>query len=295
MKGTYQLELSKQMALTRSRAEAYLGLPDLPGERHPTPKHTDTIVNKMETGEFMGHHVRISTVRVGRKTYKLNGQTTCMARLKFNGTANYRVYFDEYKAATMTDAAALYGQFDPSWASRSYGHLFKAYNTNTGMYDRVGNWRILFLSASAIAFDRGGRTEYGRRGMSSEDRCTLPSQEPKKVEILHQICPDRDTASHLLRDGVCSAIYQTIKLDPAAAQKFWAKVRDGEMLTRGDPAKRLERYLWSIVRTKANGGGVPTDPFRKIYAKCIHAWNAFRTNGTTDLKYYVSAPLPEAK
>ena len=46
------------------------------------------------------------------------------------------------------------------------------------------------------------------------------------------------------------------------------------------------------------GGGsnkIKAAPDREFYVKCIHAWNAWRRNETTNLNYYADADVPAIK
>ena len=293
-KGTASYLVSqKPEKLTKGLAEWYMSLADLPGERDRPKRHVAHLVRKMEAGDFLGNQVHLSTVDIKGKTYKLNGQHTCQARLECNGTHDYDILHDHYKVPSEAAAGELYMQFDPSWGARFYPHIFKAYNTNAGTKDDA-SWVILRLFASAVAFDRAECSEYGRRDIPGDMKCKMPKQEPKALAWFTDVLTASDHCKHLLRDGVACAMYQTQKVNKAQATDFWSKVRDGEMLKASDPAMRLRTYLLTVIRSR-EAGVASRDPFRKIYAKCLRAWNAFRANTTTNLNYYPTKPLPVAE
>jgi hypothetical protein len=295
---SYKPVRSKEEPLTERKADWYLGLPELPGERPLNDaRHAAELSREMESGEFLPETVTMATVEIDGVTYKLNGQHTAAARKMFNGSHDYPVRWVHYRVPSVIDAARLYMKYDPKLATRSYHHLFQAFNANVGMFSQI-QMKVLKLAAIAIAFDKGGRTETGKRNLPGQARIELPAQHTTEVELMADIVPTPRDARHLMREPVFCAIYQTILINQRSARQFWVAVRDGENMPKADPRKRLEVYLRENSYAQGRGGAVARTrkaTFHEMYSKCIHAWNAWRENYSTDLKVYKEAPLPVAR
>lgn len=280
-------------------AKWYLSLPGLPSEREIQKDHVEKLKARMLNGMMLEDNVSVATIGVNGKTYKGNGQHTCTARNEPNGDApNLKINYCHYDVASLADAAQLYAQFDPSWGGRRFPHIAGAIWSTDGMLKKFGSKRFLSLAAGAIAFDKMGRTFRAKQQLTGDDRINLPKQHTKAVEILQQITEEE--SHHLMRDAVFCAMYQTIRVDAEAALRFWSDVRDGAMLEKDDPRKRLEVYLRRIVSNMGPGSTKAANVNRKpgnneLYTKCIHFWNAWREGRTTDAKWYPSAPLPTAR
>jgi hypothetical protein len=82
------------------------------------------------------------------------------------------------------------------------------------------------------------------------------------------------------------------------AQEFWLAVRDGTGVTPKTPDRVLNRFLLSRGVAPNAGPGhrrrQATATTREMYVRCIHGWNAWRRDTTTDLKYHAQAKIPAA-
>jgi hypothetical protein len=102
---------------------------------------------------------------------------------------------------------------------------------------------------------------------------------------------------HMRRGAVVAAMFLTWSRSRRAACEFWQAVRDESGAHQKMPDRVLARYL--LTKTVKNGStnsrvtsGVAVP--REMFVKCIHAWNAWRKDTTTDLKYHAQAKIPAA-
>jgi hypothetical protein len=105
---------------------------------------------------------------------------------------------------------------------------------------------------------------------------------------------EQKESRHLARVAVVLAMVVTYRVCQTAASDFWSKVRDGDCPARS-PMFKLRDLLKSVALLsdgKNKQAKVMTTPV-VLFAKCIHAWNAYRENRSTDLKYYPNSPLPK--
>ncbi len=59
------------------------------------------------------------------------------------------------------------------------------------------------------------------------------------------------------------------------------------------PDRKLARYLLTVgVHVGGGTHKIKTASQREVYVKCIHAWNAWRKEESTDMKYYVDKEIP---
>jgi hypothetical protein len=78
-----------------------------------------------------------------------------------------------------------------------------------------------------------------------------------------------------------------------AATDFWTSVRDETGPSPTTPDRRLARYLLTVGLDRGKGAlGVRKAQPREFYVKCLHAWNAWRKQETTNLNYYADKPVP---
>lgn len=271
---------------TKDDAQAYLRLPTLPGERPINRNRVRYLHRKIEDGKWLKG--LICTVSVNGTRYRLNGQHQSTMLLENPDLKELTVDRRHYRVFNMEEAAKLYTQFDDPTSTRSYAHIVNVHAANSSSFCNWPN-RVVRLCIAAVSFNESG-SNY-KKAMARENRIELLTEHQHACGVLYDILTPTADSGHLQRDAVACAIFQTVLVNANDARAFWGTVRDGEMLTKDRPAKRLERYLASLVNTNY-GRAIPE--FENIYAKCITAWNAFRKNRRTALRVYREAALPEA-
>lgn len=287
----------KKAAFTESLAQWYLSLPSLAGERPLNEGHALALADKMEKGVFLPENSRLSVVKVGNTTFRLNGQHTSMARTlaKVDGdwsVAN-KIEVCEYVCETAPDAAELYAQFDWAWSGRTYLDLARPYYA--ALNYAPASIRDITLVAAALAFEKAGWNESARFAIRGETRYKLPPADAKTSQVLIDMIGDK-TNLHMHREPVVSAILRTYRKDAGGAKVFWPRVRDGEGLTKTDPEYVLRNFLTTVAVACGRGASRSRKAtFHEMFSRCVHAWNAWRAGTPTNLKYHATASLPVAR
>jgi hypothetical protein len=286
----------KVKPFTHQLAKWYLALNSLPGERPIGDEHVEKLFGELDRGSFLGELSVIATGKVGNTIYQLNGRHTCTAMLKYNGKRSYEITHLQYELPTLEKAGELYAKFDPNWAGRTFPHILRAWLRTHGFGEDYG-MRLMTLFCSAATFDFVGKNPFGMKKVIGLDKVELIKKYPTILRAVLEIIGDNQKSSaHLRKLPVMCAIFQTVKKSERAAKMFWIAVRDGENLSKQEPAKKLETYLRENTFNRGMAAVCPKRKagFREMYAKCIHAWNAYRNGSTTDMKFYPNAKLPEA-
>ena len=103
---------------------------------------------------------------------------------------------------------------------------------------------------------------------------------------------------YLWRVPVVAAMKATYAKNQRDAHTFWIAVRDETGEAPGLPDRVLAKWL-TVMRVDSGARastpkGFKTLP-REFFVKCIHAWNAWRMEESTDLKYYPAAKVPAVR
>jgi hypothetical protein len=100
---------------------------------------------------------------------------------------------------------------------------------------------------------------------------------------------------HLVRKAVVAAMYGCWSRNKTAATEFWARVRDEDGDKPSCPDRMIGRWLLTqTLSSKESARGVKVTD-RETYVKCLHAWNAWRNNQSTILRYFPDAEVPNIK
>ncbi len=93
---------------------------------------------------------------------------------------------------------------------------------------------------------------------------------------------------------VVGAMFGTYNKNEQNSTVFWRAVRDETGETPNCADRRIAKYL-SLARNRSsyNTKATRLSPVREIYVKCIHAWNAWRKNVTTNLNYHPDKEVPQ--
>ncbi len=70
------------------------------------------------------------------------------------------------------------------------------------------------------------------------------------------------------------AIYERFITSESGAQEFWPHVAKNDLIDDQDPRSVLSQELVRIKEARSQGGAPGPG---ELYAKCVKAWNAFRT------------------
>lgn len=284
MKRTEQLK-----TIYPKEAEKLLQLNNFSGQRNIREAHALQLAQKMDDGRF--HVGSVALVHKDGQTTLADGQhqlTACILSGK-----PFKAVVQEYELNGVDDGQALariFSQFNVD-SPRTRGDIAWIYANELGW----GSWRRKLVTNLASALTTLVKGDFGswNTSVSKDASAALMAENQKACEWAHGL----DVASnrHLVRAPVLAAMIATWRKSQKAADEFWTAVRDGDNLKRSDPRFVLREFLKdvSLQGGENNKAGRTTVDRRAMFCKCIHAWNAWRQDRPTNLKYHAKASVPK--
>lgn len=230
--------------------------------------------------------------------YRVNGQHT--SNLLFSWKDKLPEFFvtvEEYECDTLEDVAKLYATFDSKMQSRSSNDIYNSFASTIPELAAIPS-RTINKSVSGMAYYTWGTDQHSKQ---PAERAELLLDYPEFVLWLNSLTSniereERGTSAILYRAPVIAAMFGTWQKTKGDATKFWTAVRDETDPSPGMPTRKLAKFL---ARTGVNMGSgarhLRKADNREFFVKCLHAWNAWRGDETTNLNYYPDAKLPAIK
>jgi len=233
------------------------------------------------------------------QTYRINGKHTSILyagiiQKEPNILEDQVVIIEHYVCDTLEDVARLYATFDSRAAVRTGSDLARAFAASVPELSQLRTATIR-LAVTALSMDHNPIHWYTE---FVADRTERILDNVEFVVWLEEMFGEETRVKrHIARGPVAAAMCTTWRKSHKAATEFWLAVRD----ETGDKPKLPDRTLARYLLTTSIGIGQGSrraasrcDPAIAFYVKCIHAWNAWRSNKGTDLKYYAAAKIPSA-
>lgn len=225
------------------------------------------------------------------ETYRINGKHTSTMLSGLPVVPEFYAVIESYEADTLEDVAKLYATFDSKTQSRTASDINHSFAASVPELRDLPGWAIN-LCVSGI-----GYAKY-------QDQYFIKPAAERAEEMLDHVgfciwlheMLGQQTRSVLRRVPVAGAMMLTFQKSKSASTEFWAAVRDETGATPDTPDRKLAKWLSLHCRSRASGVssqlGLATS--REHFAKCLHAWNAWRKKQPTTLRYYADAELPMA-
>jgi hypothetical protein len=245
-------------------------------QRALSKQHVKNLCNAIRKGEFHTGEIVLATAGDG-KEHILNGQHQLNAVVMAGAPIN--VLMVRAECPTPEDMSNLFSQFDVN-KGRSILDIVKS---EVNSIDGVC-WNHLTgsLLAGALAI-----IDNESKGETRHEKALRIRTFTAEGNFVNQFIGTAN--KHLNRAQVVACMISTYWKAPTAAYEFWNYVGSGEMLARKDPRMTLRTYLVSLS-IKGNGS---IGTRKEIMAKCVIAWNAFRMDKPTSLKYSADKPVPK--
>lgn len=283
---------TKVVPLTHEFAKHFSRLPNVKGDRDrekPAGRaRIGWLYRLLCDGKF--HTPKWATAECSGMKYRVNGghSSLMLAELSNGGfPTGMNAVVDEFVCDTRDDLADLFDQFDNRASLRTSSDKVNAHKGVHDALDSVSatdtknciNGVALYMSG----FEKGNKLDEDERiGLiHTHGGFVLWASPFVRVRALRRV-------------GVVAAMYATYQVDPVEAEKFWRLVKEENHPDNKNPTRKLAVYLReSIARPQFATAATKwkREP-RAFFVKSIHAWNAWRDDRTTDLKYHPNAPLP---
>lgn len=281
---------------TKKLAESIANMTPAPNDRPLSPRRMEIYEQLRQRGELRPFVWAIAHCKENQNDYRVNGKHTSTLLVENEIPKDFLVTVEEYVCDTMKDVAQLYATFDSKIPVRTCNDIYVSFAGTLPELAGVSNTTIK-LAASGMAY--GTWLENTPRILPA-DRAELLLVHPEFVLWFHELLmPNQENGfgKHIRRQPVIGAMFNTWNKCRKDATEFWSLVRDDSGPSPSSPERRLTRYLLEVGVRSGNGARsrVRTATTREMYSKCVHAWNAWRIDETTNLNYYADKPIPAVR
>lgn len=285
----------KTERMTRGLAVSFRDMDAAPHDRPLNPKRIDAYKKMLAKGLFRPVHWATALCQETQNTYRVNGKhTSTMLAEADDIPASLYAMIEHYHCDTLDDVAKLYATFDSRLQVRTANDINRAFAAVDPDLAEL-SIHVISLCVTGISYHRWQDT-YTHFPAAERAECMFDSDNKVFINWVADFFSETKTQPrHLMRANVVAAMYTTWLKSRKAAKEFWQEVRDETGSSPKLPDRVLSRFLLTKVVYKGNGAVSPkavTAKPREVYVKCLHAWNAWRRNTTTDLKYHASAKVP---
>lgn len=287
-------ERSKRSQLvTKQLVSEFVSMTKTEVDRPLSDSRLAELEEELQAGKFTTTPVwACVTCKQDKTTYRLNGKHTSTLLSRIDGALpKIVVMVERFECDTIEEVASLFCRYDRRLCVRTQRDINR-------IFSFAENLQCIPAKIIDNAVTGMNYSEYRNPGGTQEDRARTLVENREFVvwvnRVLHGTCEE---SLHLIRGPVFAAMFMTWQKDQKAAAEFWSLVRNGAGAP-GTPAKKLERML--LTTGVGFGKGYKHEKAKKMQGRemtirCIHAWNAWRQNKNTDLKYYADADFPEVK
>lgn len=282
--------------ITKSLADEFSGMTPAPNDRRIGPQRSAIIKRAFDMGNFRTCEWATAYCSETKQTYRVNGKHTSTVLSSMNGEfpKGLSVIIEHYECDTLEDVAKLYATFDIRACGRSTGDINRSFAASVPELAGIQG-RIINLSVTGISY---ATWEEAYATHAPEDRAQFLIAHKDFIlwidTVLGHIGAKK--VRFMMRSPVVAAMFMTWKKAKGASKEFWEAVRD-ETGTKPDlPDRKLARFLiTNVLHHRKSAPDKKSTLSREMMVKCIHAWNAWRTDGPTTLPYHANSPIPPVK
>jgi hypothetical protein len=287
----------KVLSLTKELARKFRDMDGVPSDRNLSVPRLEAYRKIAEAGLFRPLQWATAVCAETNGTYRVNGKhtSTLFAEEGVEIPDGLVAVVEQFKCDTMEDLAKLYSGYDSRTMVRTTNDINKSFAAVDEDLAEIPVG-IVSLCVTAIAYTKYGAS-YSAKPAAERAEALFDPQNKQFVRWVADMVIGSDSR-HIKRSPVVSAMYDTWRKSHRAAADFWTAVRDHSGQNPSLPDRKIGKYLLTRTVNTGNGGrknmgGSACAP-REMYVKCLHAWNAWRRNTTTDLKYHAEAKVPAA-
>lgn len=284
--------------VTQSLAAKFRDMDPVPHDRPLNPKRVEAYRKMLAAGLF--RPVQWATVHCNetQATYRVNGKHTSNLFAEYEELPQtVHATIEHYHCDDLDDVARLYATFDSRTQVRTTNDINRAFAAIDPDLSELPT-KIINLCVTAIAYCKHG-DQYAQIPAAERAECLLDEQNKAFVAWVHAVLGNsgnRESSRLLWRSSVVAAMHASYQKSRRDANEFWLAVRDGTGATPKTPDRVLNRFLLGKAvlgsKTARHSSGLVSP--REMFVKCLHAWNAWRRDTTTDLKYHAQAKIPAA-
>lgn len=273
------------LPLTPHLVQYMASLPTFRGDRQRDSvagrRRIEWLARLIQEGRF--YDPEWATAELNGKLYRVNGGHSTAALSLCNGhfPAGLNAVIRRFHCEDEKDLADLFDHFDTGKSTRSITDRIKAHGAVESELSDVKSTYVKYAISGIAAY----LSDFGESGQLSTD---------ESIQFLHQhqsfiVFARQFNGERRLRDrGPMAAMFACYDKNHSLASTFWEEVRDESNPDNTSPTRILSVFL----RDQKGEESSKRFDMRAIYAKCIHAANAWQAGKSTDLKYHHKAALP---
>lgn len=287
----FRFQGSESLKLTKSLAKSFASMEETPGERKRSKDRLDWIKSKYEDGILYNLHWATGTLN-GKK-YRVNGgHTSTFFADHLDGPfpTNLKAEIMHFDCDTLQDLAELFDQFDSPRSSRKLRESYTSHIKTTPGLEGISTWlvqKVIVGIATATELVDGGRIDRETRVRMVHSEQDAINFFAANSEFGLAIRNKSIFAAPVI--GACYSMWEAHKHDNIAdVEAFWILVSTENHPENDHPTRVLAKFLRTNLINCAHHLSR-----KMIYAKCIHAWNAYKRKQTTQLRYLPDANVPK--
>jgi len=276
--------------VTKSMAEKWAGMEQVRNDRPLSTPRVEAYKKLAVAGLMRPVHWAKAHCLETQENYRVNGKHTSTAFSQMEETPDtLQAYVEEYQCDTLRDVAELYATFDSRITLRTTSDINRSFAAvDPELCDLQA--KIVNLGISAISLWKWGLS-YEKVQPAERAECLFDPECKCFFRWLSEMVSDSKVNKRIRRAPVVWAMYATFRKSRKSATEFWAAVRDETGVSPATADRKISRWLMeNAVDSTGRRAGT-----NEMYARCIIAWNAWRTKTNTNLAYHPDAKVPAVK
>ena len=279
----------KALKVTSKLAHEFAELDAAPHDRPLSERRLAIYQRIMARGEFRPCTWAKAYCEQTGQWYRVNGKHTSTMLSGMEQVPDFCVTIEEYQCETLEDVARLYATYDSKLANRTSMEINRTFAASVPELSSVQD-RIICAVVSGLAYAKHGD---GYGAIPAAERAEMLFDAVEFCLWVQEMIGGSSDCLHLRRVPVVAAMYGTWLKSHKDASGFWEAVRNETGDSPSRPDRRLAKFLLTVNVDNGRGAArARRCAPKEFYVKCIHAWNAWRKDQSTDLKYYSSAKVP---
>lgn len=276
--------------ITKAMAEKWCSMEQVRNDRPLSTSRVDAY-KKMAAAGLMRpvHWAKVHCLET-QENYRVNGKHTSTAFASMDDLPDtLQAYVEEYQCDTLRDVAELYATFDSRLTTRTTSDINRSFAAvDPELCDLPA--KIINIGITGISLWKWGQS-YASHPAAERAECLFNPDDKAFFRWLADVVNSSKSHKRMRRTAVVHAMYATFRKSRKDATEFWTAVRDETGTSPASPDRKLSRWL---MENAADAAGRRAG-LSEVYARCVIAWNAWRTDGKTNLAYYPDAKLPVVK
>lgn len=296
------IDRPKTLKVTKSLAKSFAEMNPCPHDRPLSERRLMVYERLLNDGLFRPVTWASVLCQETEEVYRVNGKHTSTLLSGLKELPEFFAVIEEYECDYLNDVAKLYATFDSNVQSRNARDIYLSFAATVPEIKECSP-KVITAAVCGLSYHKNGSDAYGKT--QPAERAELLLDYPEFVLWLNALLTGgmsnaesgKVTSGHiknlpLYRLPVVAAMVGTWSKAKGPATEFWTQVRDETAASPADPTRKLSRYLLTSGLKGGINGRARVAGNREVYCKSLRAWNAWRKNEHTDLRYSPDGKIP---